>query len=245
MSAARSFVRLAICGLFINAIVVACTVKEENGDGSDVTCNPGDKKDCSCSDGSDGLKTCNSSGDGYKACVCAPGTGGTTGAGGDTSPTAGTKAYAGSGGSAGTTYGGTDAGGAPIDGVVGGAAGEGVGGAPDDTPLECQDPAGDCEACYFGGCCDVYAPCVNDADEACLQELADVLSCTDAIKAERDVKTADLQACAQMVGNTQGSWSASLSPLTVDVINCIAGEAGWEGKAWAATGTCHVSCFDK
>jgi hypothetical protein len=238
MTAARTFVRLAIAGFIVNALVMACVVKSDTTNAA-VSCNPGDKKDCSCSDSSTGQKTCNSSGDGYSSCACQNGGGGSGNAGGDgTTTTAGTKPYGGSTSYAGQNYGGVPTGGAP-DMTPGGA-----GGAPNVTPLECQSPADDCEACYFSGCCDQYAPCVNDPKNVCLSELAQVLACTDQIKMTRSVKTSDLESCAQQAGSTQGSWSASLSPLTVDVINCIAGEPGWEGKAWGPL-ACKASCFDK
>ena len=245
MSVARSYVRLAISGFLVGLLAVGCVVESTD---TKVSCNPGDKKDCSCADGSDGSKTCAASGDAYTACKCTTtGSGGSANEGGDGSTTtAGTKAYAGGGNggssySGSTNYGGDNAGGAPVE-MVGGA---GAGGAAGEvTPLECQEPMNDCETCYFGGCCEQYAPCVNDPDETCLGELAQVLACTDDIKMTKDVKTSDLESCAQMVGNTNGTWSASLSPLTVDVINCIAGEPGWEGKAWGPL-ACKASCFDK
>jgi len=247
MTVARSLVRIAFAGFFVSSLIVACTVKEGSGD-TTASCNPGDHKDCTCtSSGKSGQRECNDSGDGYGACVCSGtvDTGGSSnGAGGDAGAgpvsTGGTKSYAGTANGGSISYAGEAAGGAGTGSVeVGGA-----GGAGEVTPLECQDPANDCETCYFGGCCDVYAPCVNDDSGTCLQEVADVLACTDGIKADRDVKTADLQQCAQDVGNTSGSWSANLSPLTVDVINCIAGESGWEGKAWGPL-ACKASCFDK
>jgi len=248
MTVARSLVRIAFAGFFVSSLIVACTVKEGSSD-SAASCNPGDHKDCTCSSsGKPGQRECNDSGDGYGACVCegnvdtggsANGNGGGDGGAGPVS-TGGTKSYAGTANGGSISYGGDAAGGAGAGSVeVGGA-----GGAGEVTPLECQDPGNDCETCYFGGCCREYQPCVNDPDDKCLQEVAEVLACTDAIKADRDVKTADLQACAQDVGNTTGSWSASLSPLTVDVINCIAGEAGWEGAPWGSL-ACKASCFDK
>ena len=95
---------------------------------------------------------------------------------------------------------------------------------------------------YFGGCCNQWAPCVNDNE--CLQQFTDVLACTDAIRAARNVTTADLENCAQDVGETTGSWSASLSPLTVDMVDCVAGEPGWEGSPWGSL-ACKAECFDK
>jgi len=251
ITGARSFVRIAFAGFFVSSLIVACTVKEGSSEPT-ASCHPGDHKDCTCSSGKPGQRDCNDSGDGYGTCVCdgsvEAGGNATTGGNAGAGPvsTGGTKSYA---GSAGTTNGGgigyacEAAGGASGGaGEVGGASG--AGGAGDVTPLECQDTSNDCETCYFGGCCDQYAPCVNDPDGNCLRELAEVLTCTDAIKETRDVKTADLEQCAQDAGQTSGSWSASLSPLTVDVINCIAGEPGWEGSPWGPL-ACKASCFDK
>jgi hypothetical protein len=248
MTSARSFVRLAFAGFFVSSLIVACTVKEGTSE-PNATCNPGDKKDCTCSgSGKPGQRECNDSGDGYGACVCegnvdtgGSGNGNGGGDGGAGPVSTGGTTYAGSTNGGSISYAGEAAGGAGASAVeVGGA-----GGAGDVTPLECQNPGDDCETCYFGGCCDQYAPCVNDPDGKCLDELADVLACTDAIKAmPQDVKTSDLEACAQRAGQTTGTWSSSLSPLTVDVINCIAGEPGWEGSPWGPL-ACKASCFDK
>jgi hypothetical protein len=248
MSAVRTFVRLAITGFIVTGLAAACTVNSTGGDDDDdsnVTCDPGAYKDCTCADGADGTKKCNSAGDGYAACVCQAGSGGANAGGEGATPTAGTTNTGGSSGS--TNYGGENAGGVDgVDGTAGasGSAGAGGSGEDDKLPLECQDPMDNCEICYFGGCCAEYAPCVNDANEKCLVELAEVLACTGEIKKTRDVKPADLEACAQQVGGANGSWSASLSPLTVDVVNCVAGEPGWESKPWG-TLSCKAECFDK
>jgi hypothetical protein len=239
MSTARSFVRLAISGFIVGALAAACTVKEADDD--DTKCNAGDSRACECDDGDKGTQKCNAKETGYNECVCSSGTGGTANAGGDgPTPTAGTAGTS-YGGTGGTSYGGTDAGGEDAGGTDAG----GAGGAPpeDVTPLECQNPANDCETCYFGGCCEQYAPCVNDEEGKCLDEVAEILGCTDAIKATRDVKTADLEACAQTAAGG-GVWSSGVSPLTRDVIDCIAGEPGWEGAPWGAL-ACKASCFDK
>ena len=248
MTGARSFVRLAFAGFFVSSLIVACTVKNETSD-STVSCHPGDYKDCSCAGSSKpGQKECNDEGNGYEACKCDgsvdAGGNGNADAGAGPVSTGGTTSYAGTTNGGSISYAGEPAGGAgggagPVE--VGGAGGSGG----DVTPLECQDPSNDCETCYFGGCCEQYAPCVNDPDGKCLGELADVLACTDLIKAmPQDVKTSDLEACAQQAGQTSGTWSDSLSPLTVDVINCIAGEPGWEGAPWGPL-ACKASCFDK
>jgi hypothetical protein len=244
MSTARSFVRLAISGFVVSVLAFACTV-EEAAD----PCTPGETQKCDCKDGSESTQECRDDGERFGACDCPnDGTGGTTGGGGesnaaggsDDKPTAGT---ANNYGGEGTTPANGGAGG---DSATSGGATSmaGAGGSGDTLPAECELPAEPttCEICYFGGCCDQWAPCFND--DTCLAEFSDVLACTDAIRATANVKSSDLEACAQEVGQTTGGWSASLSPLTVDLINCVAGEEGWEGKAWGDL-ACKAECFDK
>lgn len=248
MRTARSFVRLAISGLILSAVAVACTVEEASD-----PCTPGETQKCDCRDGSESTQVCRDDGEKFGACDCPsePGAGGSgngsagegSGVGGDdTKPTAGTSNYGGESGQPGAGGAGgdenTSSGGAMASAGAGGDGGGEV------LPEECEVPADPttCEICYFGGCCTQWAPCVND--DTCLAEFTEVLACTDAIRATRNVTTADLEDCAQEVGQTNGSWSASLSSLTVDMVDCVAGEDGWEGSPWGSL-ACKAECFDK
>lgn len=247
MRTARSFVRLAITGFILSAVAAACTV-EEAAD----PCTPGETQKCDCKDGSESTQVCRDDGEKFGACDCPtdPGAGGGNSGsagegsgdgGGDGKPTAGSSNSGGERNQPGTAGAGGDesSGGATSSGGAGGEGGSG-----EVVPDECQLPADPttCEICYFGGCCTQWAPCVQDDD--CLAEFTEVLACTDAIRATRNVTTADLESCAKEVGETTGSWSASLSALTVDMVDCVAGEDGWEGQPWGNL-ACKAECFDK
>jgi hypothetical protein len=244
MTTARSLLRLAFAGLFVNMLAVACVTSSDDDDDT-MACNPGDSKECVCDDETVSTRKCNADGNGYAQCACkSTNTGGTSGNGGNggegnVATTAGTT----------STYAGENAGGSGGDNtgpVTGGAGGDdgmaGAGGNGPELPLECQDPKDNCEICYYGGCCEQWAPCLNDT--TCVDEFTSIQACTDEIRTERNVLTADLESCAQEVGSASGSWSSDISPLTVDLINCMAGEAGWEGKPWGAL-SCKEACFDK
>lgn len=237
---ARSFLRLAVAGFFVNALAIACVV-DDDGEGDGDTCTPGATAACTCTDGTRSEKECNASGTGYRLCECDSNAGGNSsgGAGNEggtgTTPAGGTGGTGGSVGGTPSTSGGADAGGA------GGAGGA------DSLPTICQNPAEDdlCEQCYYGGCCDQWAACDADPDAECVDQFFAILACTDLIKEERSVLTADLEACAADVDDVgTGSWSSEVNPFTRDLVNCVAGEEGWEGEPWGA-GACKASCFDK
>jgi hypothetical protein len=244
MTTARSFVRLAICGFFVNVLAFACTVEEASD-----PCTPGETQKCDCKDGSESTQVCRDDGERFGACDCSDdGAGGANQGNGGATSTGGVEDQpgAGNGGEPSSSSGGAGGAGGDAAGVNGGATSmAGAGGSGEDLgPIECQLPDEPtlCEICYFGGCCDQWAPCVND--DECLQQFSEVLDCTNTIRASRNVTTADLEDCAQTVGETNGSWSAALSGLTVDMVDCVAGEPGWEGSPWGNL-ACKAECFDK
>jgi hypothetical protein len=260
MRTVRTFVRFSLAALFVNALAVACTV-ESSDDDSD-SCDPGSTQSCDCSDGSEGKKKCNASGSGYGVCDCddngsgtggSGGSGGSTNNGGDGNGTAGSvspSAGAGGDGAGGDGAGGAagSAGGMSSGGEAGGggAAGSGgEGGSGDPTPAVCLNPADACEECYQV-CCDEWVACTDD--QTCPDQFFDILECTGAIRATRNVKVEDLAACADDVGTAGGGWSNGLTSQTVAMVNCLGGDPttdSWSGEAvWGAT-SCNEACFKK
>lgn len=258
MRTVRTFVRFSLAALFVNALAVACTV-ESSDDDSD-SCDPGSTQSCDCSDGSESTKKCNASGSGYGVCACdgdgsgkggSGGSGGSTDNGGDGNGTAGTvaaSAGAGGDGASGEGAGGA-AGGAGGVSSSGGEAGGGVagsggeGGSGDPTPAVCLNPTDACEECYQV-CCDEWVACTDD--QTCPDQFFDILECTGAIRATRNVKVEDLAACADDVGTAGGGWSNGLTTQTVAMVNCLGGDPttdSWSGEAvWGAT-SCNEACF--
>jgi hypothetical protein len=250
MTAARSFLRLALGGLFVGSLAMACVVEDGGGDDDDLAttpCEDGDTRPCSCPDGEASVRECNAANTGYGSCQCvnSPTAGTSNGgsannAGEGNTPTAGTN----------TNYGGEPGtmGGAPAE--TGGAPAEtgGAGGAgPVVEPGLCdEDPNDTCADCYQQGCCDQWTACVGDDTDTCLDEFFGIMACSDLIKADRNVLPADLQACAEEQGAAAGPWSQGVSALTVDMINCVGGEpenGGWESMPWGAI-SCKAGCFD-
>ncbi len=245
MTTSRSFARLAVTGFFVQALAIACVVSNsDQGDGGDA-CEPGDTAACTCTNGTKSTKECNASGTGYLLCECAGvgsggagSGGGAPGSGGDSQTTAGTNANPVGGADTGAGGANLGAGGADI-----GAGGADIGaGGVENVPAACQSPADTCEECYYAGCCVEWAAC--EADNTCVDELVDILACTDAIRVDRSVTTADLVVCAEDAGAGSGSWSEGVSALTKGIVDCIAGEPGWEGSPWGAN-SCNNSCFKK
>lgn len=70
MRTARTFIRLAFAGLFVNALAVACVASDNDGDDDNSPCEQGDSRDCTCPDGSGSERRCNASGTGFGSCVC-------------------------------------------------------------------------------------------------------------------------------------------------------------------------------
>lgn len=259
MRTVRTFVRFSLAALFVNALAVACTV-ESSDDDSD-SCDPGSTQSCDCSDGSESTKKCNASGSGYGVCACdgdgsgkggSGGSGGSTDNGGDGNGTAGSVAAsagaggdeasgAGAGGAAGGAGGVSSSGGEAGGGGAAGSGGEG--GSGDPTPAVCLNPADACEECYQV-CCDEWVACTDD--QTCPDQFFDILECTGAIRATRNVKVEDLAACADDVGTAGGGWSNGLTTQTVAMVNCLGGDPttdSWSGEAvWGAT-SCNEACF--
>jgi hypothetical protein len=144
--------------------------------------------------------------------------------------------------------GGAPAGGAPAGGDASGglAAVAGAGGAGDEVPLECAEPADDCESCYLAGCCDEYVACVNDdgndGSGDCSQQFFDILACKDELRSTQDVLPADLKQCALDEVEGGSVWSADLRPAVKPLIDCLAGMAGWENMPWTDS-SCNNTCF--
>ncbi len=251
MSAPRTFLRLAICGLFMSALAAACTVKEADDTDDETSCNPGDSRACTCADGETGQRKCNSAGDGYLKCVCDSGAGGSeSGAGEGSGANAGTGGYSGSqtGGSGGYAGGGYS--GSAVGGAAAGGAGEGgAGGSGDVTPAECaEDPEDDCATCYQTGCCDEWSACLADdgnGGDDCATQFFNIMACAQIDRDTKDTTPADLKACAEDEVAGGSAWSEGLRPQVKPLIDCVA-VTGWSsGSSFAATGGCKVSCFDK
>ncbi|HKY38535.1 MAG TPA: hypothetical protein VJN18_21475 [Polyangiaceae bacterium] len=251
MSTARTFVRLALGGLFVGSLAMACVV-EDGGDDDDLAstpCEDGDFRDCACPDGETGRHECNASNTGFGSCQCegsptaGSSNGGSANHAGEGNTTAGTNNtnYGGEGtmGGAPAETGGapTQTGGAPAEtGGAGGTVGE-------EEPLECQDPADDCEACYFS-CCDDWVACFNDA--TCLEQFNDILVCIDGDEVGTFVVD-DLKVCADGVGSAGGPWSDGLDPKTVAMINCLGGDPSspdWADAPMWAEDSCNNLCFN-
>jgi len=234
----RSFVRLAVAGLFANFLAIACVVSDDDGGGTDDSCTPGDSADCTCKPSNvKSTKECNASGTGYGLCACAGvGVGGAANNGGAANGSAGDATI--TGGTGNNSNGGADMG---VAGDAAGGVNAGGAGGGENVPLACQLPSDICEDCYYGGCCDQWAAC--EADATCGPQFLEILACARADQDTGDVTTVVLEECgkAQVAGGS--SWSDGLSPLVKPVVDCMAGEPGWEGKPWAATGTCNNSCF--
>jgi hypothetical protein len=245
MTAARSFLRLALGGFFVGSLAMACVVEDGGGDDDDLAntpCEDGDFRECDCSDGSTGRRECNASNTGYGQCQCentptaGSSSGGNANNAGEGNTTAGTN-NTNYGGEQGTMGGApAETGGAPAE--VGGAGGSGEVVEPG---LCDEDPNDTCADCYQQGCCDQWTACAND--DTCLEEFFGIMACTDIIKAERNVTTADLETCAEDQGAANGPWSQGVSALTVDMVDCVAGEDGWEGSPWGNL-ACKAGCFD-
>ena len=252
MTTARSLVRFALAGLFVNFLAVACVVSD-NGDDDDanVACDPGSFKVCTCQDGSDGTKRCNASGTGYGACGSCAGDGeggapGTAGSGGG----AGVGNAAGAGNAGGANEGG--AGGSAGSVNEGGAAGEagmgggGAGGSGGIGEAElCIEDPDSCQECIQIGCCAEWVDCFNDTEGDCVQEVFDFTACTEAERVDKDLTPADVEACAETVGGSNGPWSAGVLPTTRAVIDCIGGGEGWESHPWDPVVSCSPLCFNQ
>jgi hypothetical protein len=246
----RTFLRFAICGLFMSALAAACTVKESD-DTDDTSCNPGDTQTCTCDDGDKGSRKCNSDGDGYGRCICTSGTGGTeAGAGEGSGASSGTGGYSGgyNGGTGGYGggYAGSDAGGADTGGA--GEAGAGGGGG-DVSPAECaEDPNDDCANCYQPACCDEWSACLADdvsGGDDCSTQFFNILFCAQANRDTADATPADLKACAEEEVSGGSAWSDGLRPQVKPMLDCVAGGMGWASNNSFSSDACKVSCFDK
>jgi hypothetical protein len=245
MITARSFVRFALAGMFVNALAVACVVENNGSDDDDNTpCEEGDTRSCVCPDSGDtSVRECNASGTGFGSCQCEgssnAGSGGNTNAGGEGNTTAAGNGSIDYGGETSSQGGASNpgAGGTPAE--TGGAGGSGE----VDPGLCAEDPQDTCADCYQQGCCDQWTACAND--DTCLTEFLNIMACSDLIKAERNVLPIDLQTCAEDEGAAAGPWSQGVSPLTVDVVNCVGGEdeGGWETMPWGRF-SCKLGCFD-
>jgi hypothetical protein len=244
MTSARSLLRLAFAGLFVNAMAVACVVSDGDDDDDDVTaCDAGSYKDCTCSNGEVGTKKCNASGSGYAACDCSDASNGGSGSGGEgnASSTAGTNS---------TPYGGENNGGAGGDKtapVVGGAGGDtgtaGAGGEGPDPDALCNAPTDDlCQECVQVSCCEEWKACADETDGDCQQQYFNILACAQVDRAERDIKPADVEACAEIEVAGGSAWSDGLLPTTKALIDCTGGGVGWENRAWNQM-SCNDLCF--
>jgi len=248
MTTARSLLRFVLAGVMANVLAAACIVNSDNGDDDNTTCEPNSYKDCACSDGTASQRKCNASGSGYAACVCdGSSVGGSGNEGGS-----GSSAEAGVGNVAGktqTTYGGETSteGGAPAsNGGTPGEANGGAGGSGEvvEPGLCDEDPDDTCADCYQQGCCDQWTACVDE--DTCLTEFTNIIACAELIKADKNVTTAEFEQCAADESAASGGWSSGLSPLTVDMVDCVAGDDddGWEGQAWGSL-ACKAGCFDQ
>lgn len=254
MTTARTFLRFALAGLFANVMAAACIVNSDGKDGDNEQCDAGSYKDCTCADGTESQRKCNSSGSGYGQCICDGSAIGGSGNGSGGEGTGNTGTEAGSGNSTAgktSTYGGeTGEGGTPST-PNGGSPAEvgGAGGTPGEVdPGICGgDETDSCADCYQQGCCDQWTACVDDESETCLDEFLNIVTeCSEVPRQEGNVSTADFQACVAAQTPAGGGWSSGLSPLTVDMVNCMAGEdeGGWEGSPWGNL-ACKAGCFDQ
>lgn len=249
MTTARTLLRFVLAGVMVNMLAAACVVNSDGGDDDDETCEPNSTKDCTCTDGTESTRKCNASGTAYGSCACdGSGTGGSgtgneggapaTGQAGD-SNTAGTTTY---GGESGTTGGVPNGdGGTPSTPGEGGAGGSGE----VDPGLCAEDPSDTCADCYQQGCCAQWTACVEDESDTCLTEFTNIIACAEVIKEDHNVTTGEFEQCAADESTAGGGWSNGLSALTIDMVNCVAGEdeGGWEGMAWGSL-SCKAGCFD-
>lgn len=247
MITARSLVRLAFAGLFVNAMAVACVVSDGDDDDDVTACDPGAKKDCTCTNGDAGEKKCNASGSGYSACDCSDTPNGTGGGGGEgnSATTAGTNS---------NPYGGANNGGAggedtaPVTGGAAGSDAGGAGGSAGEPPIDaCSlETDDDCQFCIQGDCCAEWQACADDsaAGNDCETEVFEIMACVDLKRTAEHAATAgELEACANEVSSGDG-WSVGIFPTTKAVIDCVAGGTGWVGRNDLSTAMCHSLCFE-
>jgi hypothetical protein len=249
MTTARSFLRFVLAGVMANVLAAACIVNSDNGDDDDNTsCEPNSYKDCTCDDGTASQRKCNASGTAYAACMCDGSSGGGSGNEGGS----GSSAEAGTGNAAGKTsmpYGGETSteGGAPTsNGGTPSEANGGAGGSGEVDPGICGgDEVDSCADCYQQGCCDQWTACAGDS--TCLDEFLDIIAdCSEIPRQDHNVTTAEFEQCVADKSAASGGWSSGLSPLTVDMVDCVAGDDadGWEGQGWGSL-ACKAGCFDE
>lgn len=250
MTTARTFLRLVLAGVMANVLAAACVVNSDGGDDDDGTCEPNSTKDCTCSDGTESTRKCNASGTGYAACACDGSGSGGSGSGSEGgAPTTGQAGEANQAGTPNMTNGGETGSTGGVPSSSGGTPSEtngGAGGSGEVDPGLCaEDPNDTCADCYQQGCCAQWTACVEDDSDACLTEFTNIIACAELIKADHNVTTAEFEQCAADESTAGGGWSNGLSALTIDMVNCVAGEdeGGWEGSPWGNL-SCKAGCFD-
>lgn len=248
MITARSFLRFAVAGLFVNALAMACVVTNSD---DEEECRPGSRQDCTCADGTESERVCNSSGTRFGSCACGdPSSGGT----GNDAAGAGNTSEAGSGNAGGDTGSGGgsgDTGGAP-NGTAG-SSGEngGAGGSGEvDAGLCAEEPNDSCADCYQQGCCDEWTACVEDEGDDgngdCLTQFLNIIACAEDLRSQRAVTKADVIQCAADEVEGGSGWSAGLRPTVKPVIDCVGGGEGWDTEAggWSDL-SCRNNCFSQ
>lgn len=248
MTTARTLVRFAFAGLFVNALAVACVVSDgDDKDDDNTACDPGSYKDCTCANGDEGTKKCNASGSGYSTvCTCDD-----TSAGGGNSGGEGNTPMAGTAGTAGSSsYGGETNGGAGGEGGVtmsmGAAGAGGEGGAAVDPDAVCIESSGDdCIDCMQLDCCEAWKACAAETEGDCMKQAEDIMICASVTKRGPDdaVTPEELQDCGAAAVEGGSVWSDGLLPTTKAVIDCVAGGQGWGAKDDLSDSTCEALCF--
>jgi hypothetical protein len=253
MTTARTFLRLVLAGVMVNMLAAACIVNSEGGDGDDEgSCEPNTYKACTCTDGTASERKCNASGTAWGTCACDGSSSGGSGNGseGGNGPAPAQGGEGNTAGTTSTTYGGESSGGGMPggDGGMTSVPGEGGAGGAGEVvePGICDgDPNDSCADCYQQGCCDQWTACADDA--TCLDEFLDIMAeCADLPRADHNVTTAEFEACVADFSANAGGWSSGISPLTADMVDCVAGDDadGWEGQAWGSL-ACKAGCFDQ
>lgn len=261
MSTRTPFTLLA-SALFVSFVAVNCTVTTDTDGDEDVDCEQGEERDCTCADGSLGVQRCSVGRTRFEACVCPSEAGGAAGAAGAGAAgdagsagqgVGGEAAAGGTGGTADAGAGGTWEGGsgggpeAGAGGTVGDAGASGDSGAAGEAGAVSCEPPGNppdaCDVCIFGQCCQETLSCL--ADDTCLDEHLLITGCVEDLRDE-PVTPLELRDCAEAVRGT--TWPSGLSPLTVTLWNCIAGDrddSNWPVQGDWATTACTEGCFSE
>lgn len=222
MNTKRSYLRLFVASAGVALFLANCTINSSSGD----TCKEGDKDvGCDCPGSATGYQVCDADGV-FGACQCP----GSTNTAGTSNGSAGTNNSS-NGGSGNTTEGGAPS----SSGKTGNTAGSdatagapmGEGGAGGAAPLT-FDPV-DCEDCLGKLCSAEFDACLDD--DTCFAQYAAIKDCIETERQSGLVKRDVVRGCGVTVGNSPNpdlisDWAPQeMSPLTTDLINCMATSA--------------------